>query len=67
MTQMLIKMLCLSTDVANIHSCSSRREEMKLGHEDDVMSQEYLSCDCSYGYLFYCVYFRLAVAVVIEA
>ena len=33
-----MKCFAFLTDVANTHSCSSQREEMKLGHEDDVVS-----------------------------
>ena len=33
---------------------------MKLGHEDDVVSQEHLCCDCSYYCHRYAVAFILA-------
>ena len=49
MTKMLIKMLILSSRCRKHHFCSSQREEMKLGHEDDVVNQEYrCSAGCSY-------------------
>ena len=54
-----MKCFAFLTDVANTHSCSSQREEMKLGHEDDVVSQEHLCCDCSYCHR-YAVAFILA-------
>ena len=56
MTKMLIKMLCVSSRCGKHHSCSSQREEMKLGHEDDVVNQEHR---CSYCYR-YAVAFILA-------
>ena len=51
MTKMLIKMLFISSRCCKHHFCSSQREEMKLGHEHDVVNQEYrYAAGCSYCY-----------------